>query len=109
MQTLLVNYEILMQGLAMTLMLTACVLFVATALASLLAAGMMARHKALRIPARVLVEAMRDIPLFVTVMMVYFVAPAIGVALEPFGATVVGLGAWGGANGAVIIRAGILA
>ena len=55
-------------------------------------------------PTRILTETMRDIPLFVTVMMVYFVAPAFGVALDPFGATVVGLGAWGGANGSTIIK-----
>ncbi|HEY9212338.1 MAG TPA: amino acid ABC transporter permease [Ancylobacter sp.] len=109
METLLANRVILLQGLGMTLALTACVLVVATLFASLLAAGMMARAKPLRVTARVLVELMRDVPLFVTVMMIYFVAPAIGIALDPFGATVAGLGAWGAANGAVIIRAGLLA
>ncbi|MFC7397927.1 amino acid ABC transporter permease [Chelatococcus sp. GCM10030263] len=109
MMTLIANREILLQGLLMTLALTACVLVVATVLASLLAAGTLARRAILRRPCRALVEAMRDLPLFVTVMMIYFVAPAIGIALDPFGATVAGLGAWGGANGAIVIRAGILA
>jgi polar amino acid transport system permease protein len=109
MNTILANQSILLQGLGMTLALTACVLLVATALASILAAGTLARAPLLRIPARILVEAMRDIPLFVTVMMIYFVAPSIGIALDPFGATVAGLGMWGAANGAIIIKAGILA
>lgn len=109
MNAIIANRDVLLQGLGVTLALTVCVLVVATLLASLLAAGMMARSKSLRLPARILVEAMRDIPLFVTVMMIYFVAPTIGIALDPFGATVAGLGAWGGANGAIIIRAGILA
>lgn len=108
MQTIILNQEILLQGLAMTLALTLCVLVVATVLASLLAAGMLSKHFWLRLPARILTETMRDIPLFVTVMMIYFVAPAIGITLDPFGATVAGLGAWGAANGAIIIRAGIL-
>jgi len=109
MQVVFLNREILLQGLAMTLALMACVLLVATAFASLLAAGMMARRAWLRLPARVLVEVLRDIPLFVTVMMIYFVAPAVGIGLDPFGATVAGLGAWGAANGAIIIRAGFQA
>jgi polar amino acid transport system permease protein len=109
MQTILINQQILVQGLSMTLALTLCVILVATAVATLLAAGMLSRPIWLQVPSRVLVEVMRDIPLFVTIMMVYFVAPAIGIGLDPFGATVVGLGAWGGANGAIIIRAGIMA
>lgn len=109
MQTVLLNRDILLQGLGMTLALMVCVLVVATAFASLLAAGMMARSFWLRLPARLLVETMRDIPLFVTVMMIYFVAPSIGITLDPFGATVAGLGAWGAANGAIIIRAGLQA
>lgn len=108
MQMIFVNQEILVQGLAMTLALALAVIVVATALATLLAAGMLSQQVWLRLPSRVLVEAMRDIPLFVTVMMIYFVAPALGIALNPFGATVAGLGAWGGANGAIVIRAGIL-
>lgn len=108
MHTILLNQDILLQGLAMTLALTLCVLAVSTALASILAAGMLSERALLRLPARILTETMRDIPLFVTVMMIYFVAPAIGIALDPFGATVAGLGAWGAANGAIIIRAGIL-
>lgn len=109
MQMILLNREILLQGLAMTLALMLCVLLVATAFASLLAAGMMARRAWLRLPARVLTEILRDIPLFVTVMMIYFVAPAVGIVLDPFGATVAGLGAWGAANGAIIIRSGFQA
>jgi polar amino acid transport system permease protein len=109
MQTILINQEILAQGLAMTLALTLCVILAATAIATLLAAGMLTPTIWLQLPSRILVEVMRDIPLFVTIMMVYFVAPAIGIGLSPFGATVAGLGAWGGANGAIIIRAGIKA
>ncbi len=109
MQTVFFNRDILLQGLGTTLALMTCVLVVATVFAALLAAGMMARGFWLRLPARLLVEAMRDIPLFVTVMMIYFVAPSIGIALDPFGATVAGLGAWGAANGAIIIRAGFQA
>ncbi|MCS0496914.1 amino acid ABC transporter permease [Ancylobacter sp. MQZ15Z-1] len=109
MHVIFVNQEILAQGLVMTLALTFCVLIAATAVATILAAGMLSRSALLRVPARILVEIMRDIPLFVTVMMIYFVAPTIGIALDPFEATVAGLGAWGGANGAIIIRAGIQA
>jgi polar amino acid transport system permease protein len=107
MQMILINQEILVQGLSMTLALTVCVIVAATALATLLAAGMLSRSVWLHLPSRILVEVARDIPLFVTIMMVYFVAPAVGIGLDPFGATVVGLGAWGRANGAIIIRAGI--
>ncbi|HVY17796.1 MAG TPA: amino acid ABC transporter permease [Rhodopila sp.] len=109
MRILLANHEVLLQGLTMTLALTLCVLVIATVFAALLAAGLMARHPVLRRLAQVISEVMRDIPLFVTVMMVYFVAPSFGIGLDPFGATLVGLGAWGAANGSTIIRAGILA
>jgi polar amino acid transport system permease protein len=53
------------------------------------------------------VECLRDIPLMVTVLLVYFVLPNIGVSLNPFWSSALSVSVWGGANGAHIIRAGL--
>ena len=55
------------------------------------------------------VECLRDIPLMVTVLLVYFVLPNIGVSLNPFWSSTLSVSVWGGANGAHIIRAGLAA
>ncbi|WP_336509991.1 amino acid ABC transporter permease [Agrobacterium tumefaciens] len=55
-----------------------------------------------------LVECLRDIPLMVTVLMVYFVLPHAGLSLNPFWSSALSVSVWGGANGAHIIRAGLL-
>lgn len=53
------------------------------------------------------VEVLRDIPLMVNVLMVYFMLPLIGLGFGPFWSACISISIWGGANGAQIFRAGL--
>ncbi|MDP9651243.1 amino acid ABC transporter permease [Paraburkholderia caledonica] len=65
------------------------------------------QNRALRAPARVVIEFFRDVPQIVSVFFVFFGAPAFGLQLGPVEATIISLSLWGGANGAEIVRGGI--
>src|SRR5690349_24158633 len=71
------------------------------------AAGLSLRSPWLNRPFYLLVECLRDIPLMVTVLLVYFVLPNIGISLNPFWSSALSVSVCGGANGAHIIRAGL--
>ena len=106
---LLFEYRVfLLDGLRQTLLMSLVVALGGTLWSIALVAGMNARSPLLRKPAYVLAEIMRDIPLMVTVLLTYFVAPKVGLRLDPFWSTCVAISAWGGANGAQILRAGLL-
>jgi polar amino acid transport system permease protein len=97
----------LLDGLAHTLLLSLTMILGGTSFAILFAAGLSLRSRWLSRPIYLLVECLRDIPLMVTVLLVYFVLPNIGVSLNPFWSSALSVSVWGGANGAHIIRAGL--
>ncbi|MBD0415236.1 amino acid ABC transporter permease [Oryzicola mucosus] len=99
----------LLEGLLNTLFLSSVMIAGGTLFAVIFAAGLSATSPWLRRPVYGLVECLRDIPLMVTVLMVYFVLPHAGLSLNPFWSSALSVSVWGGANGAHIIRAGLLA
>ncbi|MVA63806.1 amino acid ABC transporter permease [Agrobacterium vitis] len=98
----------LLEGLLNTLLLSSVMIAGGTLFAVIFAAGLSAKSAWVRRPVYCLVECLRDIPLMVTVLMVYFVLPHAGLSLNPFWSSAVSVSVWGGANGAHIIRAGLL-
>jgi polar amino acid transport system permease protein len=100
--------DFLLEGLLNTLLLSGTMVLGGTFFAVLFAAGLFLPVKALRALVYGLVEILRDIPLMVTVLLVYFVLPNIGLSLDPFWSSALSVSVWGGANGAHIIRAGLL-
>lgn len=52
----------------------------------------------LRTVLRIYMEIFRGMPLLVTLFIVFFISPSIGIELNPFVAAVVGLTLWGSAN-----------
>ena len=97
----------LIEGFVNTLLLSTAIIVGGTLCAILFAAGLSLRSKLLSRSVYLLVECLRDIPLMVTVLLVYFVLPNIGVSLNPFWSSTLSVSIWGGANGAHIIRAGL--
>ncbi|MBP2463869.1 MULTISPECIES: amino acid ABC transporter permease [unclassified Rhizobium] len=97
----------LLQGLLNTLLLSSVMIAGGTFFAVIFAAGLSAQSVWVRRPVYGLVECLRDIPLMVTVLMVYFVLPHAGLSLDPFWSSALSVSVWGGANGAHIIRAGL--
>lgn len=106
---LLLEYQsFILEGFYHTLRLSLVVAIGGTLCAVLLAAGMMQPVKLVSRPTYLLVELFRDIPLMVAVLLTYFVLPRIGLSLDPFWSTSLSISLWGGANGAQIIRAGLV-
>ena len=106
---LLLEYQsFILEGLYHTLRLSLVVALGGTFCAIILAAGMVQKNRIISRPAYLLVEVLRDIPLMVAVLLTYFVLPRIGLSLDPFWSTSLSISLWGGANGAQIIRAGLM-
>lgn len=105
---LLYEYRVfLLAGLVETLKMSAVVAISGTLCAILLATGVMSKFKLLRKFSLGLIEVLRDLPLMVTVLLVYFMLPLSGLSLNPFWSCCVAISVWGGANGAQILRAGL--
>lgn len=102
------NAPLLLIGLRATLLLAAVTLLSSTVLGVLLGTLATLRARWVRALVACYVEVFRDIPLIVTIFTIFFGAPFLGVPLEPFPAVALGLSLWGGANGAEIVRGGIL-
>jgi polar amino acid transport system permease protein len=97
----------LLDGLINTLVLSLAMVVGGTLFAVVFAAGLSLRSPWLSRPIYLFVECLRDIPLMVTVLLVYFVLPNVGVSLNPFWSSALSVSVWGGANGAHIIRGGL--
>ncbi len=95
-------------GLKATLALAAVTLLASTMIGVILGTLATLRSKPLRWLVAFYVETFRDIPLIVTIFTIFFGAPFLGVPLQPFPAVALGLSLWGGANGAEIVRGGIV-
>ncbi|QCJ01035.1 amino acid ABC transporter permease [Agrobacterium larrymoorei] len=98
----------LLEGILNTLLLCGIMILGGTFFAIVFAAGLSVKSGWVSRPVYGLVECLRDIPLMVTVLMVYFVLPHAGLSLNPFWSSTLSVSVWGGANGAHIIRAGLL-
>ncbi len=97
----------LIDGLINTLLLSLAIIVGGTLFAVVFSAGLSVRSTVLSRFVYLLVECLRDIPLMVTVLLVYFVLPNIGLSLDPFWSSTLSVSIWGGANGAHIIRGGL--
>jgi polar amino acid transport system permease protein len=97
----------LLDGFINTLLLSLAIIIGGTLFAIVFATGLSIRSTVVSRSVYLLVECLRDIPLMVTVLLVYFVLPNIGVSLNPFWSSTLSVSIWGGANGAHIIRAGL--
>jgi polar amino acid transport system permease protein len=98
----------LFDGLLNTLLLSLVMIVGGTLFAIVFAAGLSLPSRWLSRPVFLIVECLRDIPLMVTVLLVYFILPNIGISLDPFWSSALSVSVWGGANGAHIIRAGLV-
>jgi polar amino acid transport system permease protein len=97
----------LLDGFVNTLLLSLAIIVGGTTFAIIFAAGLSVRSTVMSRGVYLLIECLRDIPLMVTVLLVYFVLPNVGVSLDPFWSSTLSVSVWGGANGAHIIRAGL--
>lgn len=108
MTLILSNWYLISLGLLHTLEIAAVTLVASTIIGFVLGTLATTRFTLLRYVVRAFVELLRAVPLIVNLFFFFFAAPLLGLPLSPFAATVVGLSLWGGANGAEIVRGGLL-
>ncbi|MCI2418312.1 ectoine/hydroxyectoine ABC transporter permease subunit EhuC [Saccharopolyspora sp. K220] len=100
---------LLLNGLLITLALTAVGIVVTVVVAFTAGLCRMSRHRWLRWPAGVFIEVFRGTSMLVQLFWLFFALPFFGVQLVPFAAAVLALGLNEGAYGAEIVRGAITA
>ncbi|HEX8045000.1 amino acid ABC transporter permease [Rhizobium sp.] len=97
----------LLGGLSISLQVTVLSLLFGIPFGLLLALGVLARSRALRVASLILVEVGRGAPALVLLQFIYFGLPSVGLTIESFAAAVIAL-AWNtGAYTSEIIRASL--
>jgi polar amino acid transport system permease protein len=98
---------ILLQGVWLTIVVTACSLILSTMLGMVWALMRVSRLTALQRLSAVIVNGIRGIPIIVQLFYIYFVMPELGVTLTALQAAIIGLGIAYSAYQAENFRAGI--
>lgn len=99
----------LLQGLSVTVLLTAIVILLSLALAIPIALFRLSPNAILRIITGFYVEVIRGTPLLLQLVYIYYVLPGLGINLDPFAAAVAGLTLNYTAYMSEVYRGGILA
>ncbi|MBC7372750.1 MAG: amino acid ABC transporter permease [Frankiales bacterium] len=103
-------YERLGEGLRNTLTAAAYALVLASVLGVLLAFGRLSHRGWVRLPAAVVIEVFRGLPLLLVIFAIFLAFPlAFGIELSALQSLVLGLTLYNGAVIAEIVRAGVLA
>lgn len=108
MSLILDNWPLFLRGMLATLQIGVVTLIASTIIGFALGTLATTRMTAVRLAVRGYVELLRAVPLIVNVFFVFFGAPLLGLQMTPYLAVVVGLSLWGGANGAEIVRGGLM-
>lgn len=99
-------FPVLLQGLKMTLIISACATLLGISIGTVAGLARISRNVAIRTVATVYVEIIRGIPLLVFLLYIFFGLGSF-VEITAFTAAVVGLGVFSGAYVAEIVRGGI--
>jgi polar amino acid transport system permease protein len=101
--------QFILSGALATIQLTVFSCILAFLIAFLAGLSLLSRRLWVRAVARIYVEFFRGTSIFVQLFAAYFVLPLAGISLTPVQAGVLAIGLNGGAYGAEVVRAGILA
>ncbi|MBI4924229.1 MAG: amino acid ABC transporter permease [Devosia nanyangense] len=96
----------ILRGVGLTLQLTLLTAVIGLAIGLFVALASSSERAALRVPARIYVEAIRNTPLLVQLFLVFFGLPSLGIRLDASVAAMVGLSINVGAYAGEILRAG---
>lgn len=95
------------QGFLITLLISAASLVVSCIVGILLGVPAATENKGLQWFTRGYIEIWRGLPQLITMFMVFFILPKLGVNFGPVFSGIIGLSLWGSANFAEIVRGGI--
>ncbi len=108
MRTVIDNFDLLLQGLAVTLQLSALVIAFGTILGLGGGVGLLYGARPLRVALRAYVDAVRGTPLLVIIFLIFYGLPAVGVAIDGFWSATVALSLFAGAHISEVIRGAII-
>lgn len=100
-------WQRILSGLGSTLAAFAVAAIGALALGFVLAIARLSDHAAIRVPAAIVTELLRAVPVLVFMLLLYYALPVIDIRFSPFQAVVIALVAYNGSVLAEVIRAGI--
>lgn len=109
MPTVIDNFDLLLRGLRVTLVLAALVILFGTALGLLGGVGLLFGRAPLRLLLRGYVDIVRGTPLLVLIFLIFYGLPAFGVEIDGFQAAVAALSLFAGAHVAEIVRGAVAA
>jgi polar amino acid transport system permease protein len=102
------NLPFLLSGVEMTLIVSAITLVIATLGGLVLAVMQMSQFRAARIVASIVGEVVRNTPILVQLLYVYYVLPIVfGISIDGLTASIIGLSLYASAFIAEVYRAGI--
>jgi putative glutamine transport system permease protein len=101
--------DVLLQGLLTTLYLSMASWVIAVAVALVIAQMRLARARTARVFGTAYVEFFRNIPPIVIIFFFYFALPSLDIQISAFWSVSLGVGLYGGAIMAEVIRSGIAA
>ncbi|MFC7432796.1 MULTISPECIES: amino acid ABC transporter permease [unclassified Agrococcus] len=100
-------WQRILSGLGSTLAAFAFAAIGALVLGFVLAIARLSDHAAIRVPAAIVTELLRAVPVLVFMLLLYYALPVIDIRFSPFQAVVIALVAYNGSVLAEVIRAGI--
>jgi len=107
MQVVIANFGLLMQGLVVTLQISALVVIVGSIIGTFGGLGLLYGPSWLRAILRVYVDIVRGLPLLVQIFLIFYVPPAFGIEINGFGAVTVALSLFAGAHISEIVRGAV--
>jgi polar amino acid transport system permease protein len=98
---------LLWQGFLVTMQISSVALVASCIVGLVLGVPAATDNKVVQAVTRVYIELWRGLPQLITMFMVFFILPKLGLNLSPVVSGIVGLTLWGSANFAEIVRGGI--
>ncbi|MBJ2209367.1 amino acid ABC transporter permease [Pseudomonas carnis] len=102
------DFDTLLAGLGLGLQLALLSIAIGCVIGLLMAFAMLSRHRALRIIASVYVTVVRNTPILVLILLIYFALPSLGIRLDKISSFIITLSLYAGAYLTEVFRAGLV-
>lgn len=102
------DFPSLLAGLGLGLELALLSIAIGCVIGLMMAFAMLSRHRALRLFASVYVTVIRNTPILVLILLIYFALPSLGIRLDKIPSFIITLSLYAGAYLTEVFRAGLL-
>ena len=102
------DFDTLLAGLGLGLELALLSIAIGCVIGLLMAFAMLSKHRALRLLASVYVTVVRNTPILVLILLIYFALPSLGIRLDKIPSFIITLSLYAGAYLTEVFRAGLL-